>query len=426
MSPLSTAFIGSYFLNPYFARYESALNLAAAQFVAEEERLHRPMDRPYTLVQTRNVGMTGIMLFARDAAALKNMKTAEVGFGAGDMSNKGAVGLRMTYNKDGEETELTFVSTHLAAMEWNLERRNRNWQNIVSGLVFDDPKKILSEDQAAHKRSGSSGETQPLLFHPSTVKELHDLSIYKPGSHLFVAGDLNYRISKTSPPQDAVFPVLDPKSDDYFPRFLPRDQLTAEKAAGRTLHGMSEAPINFPPTYKYKVLPRQPPETDLARIGAEEDEDEEVQWKFAGHRWPGWCDRVLYLDIPTWVKDFARETEEVPKMDVLAYDCLPVVRSSDHRAVFLRVRVPVLRHEELAPPSDMSPVVGEGGVTDPRFKLPAEIEIESWEHRASVKKWEVLIGWSMAISQSKQGIMFFTTVLAVGIWACWYGGAWSS
>ncbi|ORY67290.1 Endonuclease/exonuclease/phosphatase [Pseudomassariella vexata] len=433
MAPLSSAFIGSYWLSPYFSRYESALNLAAAKFIAEEERQHRPKDKAYTLVKMCNVGMTGIMLFARDKNALHNIKSAEVGFGAGDMANKGAVGLRMDFEKDGKETELTFVSTHLAAMEWNLERRNRNWESIVSGLVFVDPKQIMQSETSQHaenrpeeNRPEDRPETdaQPLLagFHPSTEKALHDISIYKPGSHLFVAGDLNYRLSKTSPPIDATFPGVDPDNEDFYPRFLARDQLTAEKKAGRTLHGLTEAEIHFPPTYKYIILPKGEPETELSRIAAEEGDGEEIKWKFASHRWPGWCDRVLYADVPQWV---AGDHAIIPT----AYNCLPVVRSSDHRAVFLRALVPVLSPDELAPAQDVIETAlreAESGVDgrkaiDPRIKPPFVVSVDSWEHRAAVKKWERMVGWSMVISKSKQGIMVFVTVLLVGLGAWWYG-----
>ncbi|KAK8122562.1 endonuclease/Exonuclease/phosphatase [Apiospora sp. TS-2023a] len=426
MAPISAAFIGSYFLSPFFERYESALNMAAAKFMQDAGQSR---EQPYTLVRTRNVGMTGIMLFARDPAAVTNLQAAEVGFGAGDMANKGAVGLRMMYSKGGKETELTFVSTHLAAMEWNLERRNRNWESIVSGLVFADPKTIVQSDPPARiERASTEGDIEPLLFHPETEKKLHDVSIYKPGGHLFVAGDLNYRLSKTAPPADAVFPVVDDEtSEDYYPRFLALDQLTAEKKAGRALHGLSEAPIHFPPTYKYNVQPKE-------ATGPEPVEDngvEEVKWKFAKHRWPGWCDRVLWLDIPDWVKGDGGVGKKRPEMEVTAYDCLPVVRSSDHRGVFLRVQVPVLTPDELKPPVDLvettlrdSEVAGrtspESVVVDPRIRLPKAIDVDSWEHRASVKKWESLVGWSMYISQSKQGIMFFTTAFIVALGVYWY------
>ncbi|KAK9781588.1 putative Endonuclease/exonuclease/phosphatase [Seiridium cardinale] len=412
-SPLADAFRGPYFMNPYFSCYESALNLAAARYIADEEREHRPKDTPYTLVKTSNVSMTGIMLFARDPTALSNIKAAEVGFGAGDMANKGAVGLRLNFSKDSKVTELTFVSAHLAAMEWNLERRNKNWASLVSGLVFDNPRHIVDRDQANH---GRNNEAQPLLFHPDTEKQLHDISIYKPGSHLFVAGDLNYRLSKTSPPSDAVFPAMDPDSVDYYPRFLSRDQLMAERRAGRTLHGLSEASIRFPPTYKLNISKTRGDGSTptLARIAKAAEEDEEVEWTFATHRWPGWCDRVLYLDTPGWV-----DPHPDKQIKVMAYNCLPAVRTSDHRAVYLRAQVPVLSSQELTPPDNVQHLTPDG-LVDPRIKLPVAIEPDAWEHREAVKKWEYIIGWSLAMAQSKQSIIIVTTVLLVGLSAWWF------
>ncbi|XXH05853.1 serine/threonine protein kinase [Hypoxylon texense] len=430
MSPMAQAFIGSYVLGPYFQRYESAVNLAAAKFVAEEERQHRPKDRPYTLVMTRNVGMTGIMLFAREPSAVRNLQAAEVGFGAGDMANKGAVGLRALYEKQGAggrvsaSTELTFVSAHLEAMEWNLDRRNKNWESIVSGLLFEDPKKFAGRPSLHPTLHGSEGpdEEQSLLRRDSTEKALQDISIYKPGSHLFVAGDLNYRLSKTSPAPGSVFPETDPESPSYYPNFLARDQLTAEKAAGRTLHGLSEAAIEFPPTYKLDALPKSKPRTELGRIGDEEDDVDEVKWSWARHRWPGWCDRILFLDIPWWVRD--REgVGEAAKMKITTYDALPAVRSSDHRAVFLRLDVPMLDPDSLAPTEsacERERSAAWDEPVNPRIKLPYSVDFRSWDHRAMVKKWESTIGWSMLISQSKQGIMVFFTVLLVGLGAWWY------
>lgn len=419
MSPLADGFRGPYFVNPYFSCYESALNLAAARYIADQEREGRPKDTPYTLVKTCNVSMTGIMLFATNPATLSDIRTAEVGFGAGDMANKGAVGLRMNFKKGNKFTELTFVSTHLAAMEWNLDRRNKNWASIVSGLVFDNPRKIVDMDTSKHAHDS---ETQPLVFHPDTEKQLHDISIYKPGSHLFVAGDLNYRLSKTSPPPDATFPTLNPDSGDYFPQFLSRDQLLAEKLAGRTLHGLSEAPIRFPPTYKLNIVKAKERGSlsAIARVGQDGQEEEEVKWEFARHRWPGWCDRVLYMDIPPWVSRSPGK-----EIQVLGYNCFPAVRSSDHRAVYLRLHVPVLSPEELTPPQDAT-YKTYGDILDPRIKLPLAIEPDTWEHRQAVKKWEHIIGWSLAIAQSKQSIMIFTTILLVGVSAWWYGGALSS
>jgi hypothetical protein len=241
---------------------------------------------------------------------------------------------------------------------------------------------------------------------------LHNISIYKPGSHLFVAGDLNYRISKTSPSKLSVFPDLDPKSPNYFERFLARDQLTLEKAAGRTLHGLSEASITFPPTYKLEIDGE--PQEWLPGHCDGAPPVEVVSWKWAPHRWPGWCDRVLYLDIPRWAsKPTAHESIA---MEIIAYNALPAVRTSDHRAVFFRLRVPVVEPSILEPPDE----VRASDSTDPRVKLPYAVDFQSWDHRARVKKWERLIGWSMLISQSKQVITVFMALFFVGLGTWWF------
>ncbi|RYP26810.1 hypothetical protein DL768_011528 [Monosporascus sp. mg162] len=408
MAPLAKAFIGGSILKPYFQRYESAVNLAAAKFLTGEGQTP-PKDNIYRLATVRNVSMTGIMLLARDKYAVRNVRTTELSFGAADMANKGAVGLRFLYTKEDEsgqsrQTELTFVGTHLQAFEWKLETRNKNWQSIVSGLVFEDPRRYIS---GRAPQSEDGGEEQRLLEQDGTQRALHDISIYKPGSHLFVTGDLNYRLSTTAPETGAVFPSIDPGSPDHYSRFFVMDQLTAEKAAGRTLHGLSEAEIKFPPTYKLKVLPKKRPETetDLLRAeqGEDDDEEEGAEWKWVIYRWPGWCDRVLYLDIPWWAKD-ATSSKNL-EMKVTAYNALPAVRTSDHRAVYLRVDVPVIEPADLAP----SPAAIEaeltrsinGHMVDPRVRLPFPIDPGSWDHRTFVKQCERVIGWSMLIFQSK-------------------------
>ncbi|KAI1411419.1 DNase I-like protein [Hypoxylon sp. FL1857] len=423
MAPLAQAFIGSYVLNPYFQRYESAVHIAATKFAAEERRRPYRKDGPYTLVTTRNVGMTGIMLFALDSAAVHHLQGTEVGFGAGDMGNKGAVGLRMLYKKEKNgstvaSTELTFVSAHLTAMEWNLEKRNKNWESIVSGLVFEDPKKIVESLPMQRTLQGNedSEAHDALLQQEVAETALQNISIYKPGSHLFVAGDLNYRLSRSSPASDATFPDVNPESPNHYAHFLARDQLTREKAAGRTLHGLSEAEIKFPPTYKLVLSPKSKPRADLGRNSDEEDSMDQVEWSWALHRWPGWCDRILFLDVPPW----AQESTGDVRMDVTAYDAIPAVRSSDHRAVFLRLQVPMIEPDRLVPSESAYEAELSKQPVDPRIRLPYPIDFQSWEHRAMVKKWESTIGWSMLISQSKQAITVFVTVVLIGLGTWWY------
>lgn len=420
------SFIGGYFLQPYFARFEEAINIAASQLnldTSNERAQHQDATvslaplKPYTLVHANNVGYTAILLLARDPSRLKHIQDAEVGFGAADMGNKGAVGLRMLYEgAAGAETELTFVATHLAAMEWNLPRRNANWAAIMRGMAFENPEAVVSShripassspastplaDERAHLLSDEHDAQQSCL-----QQQLHNISVFKPSSHLFVAGDLNYRISTTSPLPDAAFPSLDPESENHYPGFFRLDQLTRERSAGRTLHGLSEHRVSFPPTYKYDVLP--------PKAGTQEPELD-VPATFAPHRYPSWTDRILYLDLPSWLKT---SSSEKPEIKIHAYDALPLLRMSDHRPVFLRASVPLISPAALAPPPDLT------DSQDPRVRLPVEIDPEAWERRAAARRKEVMAGWSMILWSTKEGVLVLATafVLGVSIWWLLRGG----
>lgn len=481
VAPLAYSFIGPYFLNPYYARYAEALNLAAGQLLEADNdygtsSTHAGGD-PYKLVRAKNVGMTAILLFARDPSKITQIEEAECGFGAADMGNKGAVGLRVTWSDGGKEstttitteqktTELTFVATHLAAMEWNLKKRNANWRSIVSGLTFANPREVLPEGEfpaengAARPtpdRSGAgdrtaptrpqqdssaddnddadlaygddhgSSDAQPLLSNnPSHKSALQDISIFKPTSHLFLAGDLNYRINTTTPPPLATYPSFDPLSANHFSNFLPRDQLIQEREAGRTMHGLSEAPITFGPTYKYDVHPLkgEAVNEEAVNSGKKINGVPEVAWRFASHRWPGWCDRVLYLDTPAWVRNSKQEDGEGRKVEVEAYDSLPVIATSDHRPVFFRASVPVLGEEEMRlPPSgeEEERVSEEEGEwkKDPRVSIPVPVDVHAWERREAARRKEVVVGWTAFLWSTKEGALVLATLLVMGVGSWW-------
>ncbi|RDA82409.1 hypothetical protein CP532_6872 [Ophiocordyceps camponoti-leonardi (nom. inval.)] len=458
VAPLSKAFVGEYFLRGYLERFEEAVNGAAMTMTARRKKTKTKTkettatetttdtttdttttteNTPYTLVKARNVGYTAMMLFARHPARLGAVHEAEVGFGAADMGNKGAVGMRTLYSDhDGRTTELTFVATHLAAMEWNLPRRNANWAAIMRGLTFENPEAVLAKTEEVEREDDDDDDEGTRLLngnedqgcdnrqHARLRRRLHDLSVYKPSSHLFVAGDLNYRIAPTPPPPGASLPSLDPRSQHYFPAFLPLDQLTRERTAGRTLHGLVEAPVTFPPTYKYLSTGCRDGDGDggyydeSQHYEDEEDEDEDdndgdadsdkdvVRWRFASHRWPAWTDRILYLDMPSWL-------EGRQQMHVRAYDALPVIRTSDHRAVFLRVDVPLVAPADLAArPSSSSST----DAADPRLRLPVEIDPEAWARRRAARQKERFLGWTMLLWSSPEGawLLLASLVVAAG------------
>lgn len=252
------------------------------------------------------------------------------------------------------------------------------------------------------------------------TEHMHDISIFKRGSHLFVAGDLNYRISTTTPPAMARFPTL-----KTWQEFLERDQLTQERLGRRTLHGLQEPPIGFPPTYKIKHL--SPDKVDEAVNHVEYkmamtvgEEDHFVPWKWASHRWPGWCDRILYLDTPAWVQrqyntsdDGSSSSKPVPKVEVVKYASLPTMITSDHAPVYLRAMVPLLPPEKLK----ATPAVEDAD--DPRAKLPISIDTGAFARRATARRREVLTGMTALFFSTKEGAIVVAAITVVSLWSYW-------
>lgn len=364
LGPIPHSFIGGFLLAPYFARFHDAVQKAAGTLSGVRDS--------YTLLTARNVGMIGIMVFAKDPAAIRDLETGGVGVGVAAMGNKGAAGARFTYQQGDSYTELAFVAAHLAAMENEVQRRNEDWKNIARGLVF-----------ASTHPDTLGGAERPLLSISA-----QDGSIYKSTSHLFLAGDLNYRTSTTKPsPTDHISSFPQPDNPAMAP-LLERDQLNRERAAGRTCHGLIEAPITFPPTYKYQSKePFLTPDAELTR------------WHWATHRWPSWCDRILYLDTPSWLES---QAPIVPRK----YTALPLFPTSDHRAVALDVSIP------LVPILDP----GDEETDDPRTSPPFNVDINWKTKRERARLLEVVCGSAMYLTTTAEGggIMLAMVVGAIG------------
>lgn len=287
LAPLGYAFLGGSFLTPYFNAFISAVELAGLG---------------YTNVINRNVGLTAIMIFAKEeiAGSISSLETAGVGVGFSETGHKGAVGVRIGF----ESTNITFVSAHLAPAEVSLEQRNLDYQAITERLVFSAESKNPSVDERR--------EDAPLL--QGTVRNNASSGMYST-SHLIFAGDLNYRTSIQPPTeQDAnrfPQPTKDHEDPSHWSHLLERDQLKQQREAGKTLQGLQELPIDFAPTYKY-------------RFKDDVQEDGKGPWLWASHRWPSWCDRILY------------STE----VNAKTYQSLPLFGTSDHRPVAMSAMIP--------------------------------------------------------------------------------------
>ncbi|KAF2485109.1 putative inositol 5-phosphatase [Neohortaea acidophila] len=360
IAPIAQSFLGGSFLTPYFTRLTTTIHVAAAQrFELEDE---------YVRVLVRNVGMTALMVFARKSVVEKIqwMETAGVGVGVWDMGNKGAVGARLglQMTDGGEQTVVTFVAAHLAPMEDAWPQRNEDWKKICEALVF-------GKDEIENPtRSHDGAETEPLLQASSDSTSC----LFSPISHIYFSGDLNYRTSDTPPPKVADtdnWPQPVDSVDDihHYGHFLENDQLTRERRKGNTLHHLAESEIAFPPTYKYSGTAQK----NATRAGLKQEVNEDSAWLWATHRFPSWCDRILYL--------------EAAPPTVRSYTALPVQPTSDHRPVVLSFAIPLQPLPKTAQ----------------NIEAPFPIKKDWKEARAAARRYELIVGFAAYLSLTWEG-----------------------
>jgi hypothetical protein len=232
LAPLAESFMGGGFITPYVDSISDAINTATTAVYGLQ----------YDLLGFHNVGLTAVLAFVHpeSAASVAGVQWAGIGLGVAGMGNKGAVSLRLVVGG----IQITAVGAHWAPDEFQADRRDKDWEALVRGLVFDDGAQIYPTQK---------------------------------NGQLFLFGDLNYRTADERPEPGTVFPRADGPREEWV-ALLEGDQLSQRRLAGTTLHALEETPVTFPPTYKYRV------------------EDENV---FAAKRWPSWTDRVLFLPSPT-------------------------------------------------------------------------------------------------------------------------------
>ena len=410
LAPIAHSFLGGSFLVPYLSPLRHAVTLAGAALG----------DAKYVNIITRNVGMTAIVVFVlRDETSqVRWLETAGTGVGVQEMGNKGAVGIRMGWSIGDSTLDLTFVSAHLAPMEDALARRNEDWKNIARGLVFTpvSPTAVRKTTTQRLPQEPSSPDTEPLLSsskQPTDQDSIPPMSgLYTPTSHLILGGDLNYRTSST-PPSETTYlswpqPTKDTNAPEHFSHLLPSDQLNPERLAKRTCHGLQEAPITFPPTYKYSDKARSQAEK-MAALGDEGD----GEWYWSKHRYPSWCDRILYLDAPSWSHNQSFSSSSPPQIKVQGYKALPLMSTSDHRPVACSFLIPA---QPIPEPTEEQEREVKGD--DVRLVPPFGIDPLWKEKREAARRKEVVVGLTayLVLTWEGRGVLVAVVVGAVGGW----------
>lgn len=383
IAPMAYAFLGGSYLTPYFASFVEAVNRA----------IRKRWDTAYISVLTEHSGMTALMTFARldIAEHLSRPDIARVGFGFQEIGNKAAVASRLSYNSPTSPqagVDLTLIAAHLAPMEDAVGRRNEDWRSMVERLVFNGSR---NESKGTENDTESENESAALLSKSNSDSNYP--GIFTPSNYLLIGGDLNYRTADSYPTKNDYlkYPKADAQPDDplHFSQLLKDDQLKREMTHSRVFHGLSEAPITFPPTYKYhreaQAAARNPAQADRV-----------PEWKWTGHRWPSWCDRVLFLETPPSLGDDA-------KVHVLRYDALPVSPTSDHRPVALTVSIPVTERRL---------------VNETQTEAPFPIDPDWAQKRSLAQKKEYFVGCLAYLGLTREGnvLALASTVGLIGAW----------
>ena len=170
----------------------------------------------YVRIAERRMGAIALVVFThrRHATKITGVETSFLPTGVlGVGTNKGAVALAFCLRG----VRLCVVNAHLAAHQDKLLQRNRNIQEITK-----------------HLRLGLTTLELPLQY------------------HTIWCGDLNYRIDES---RSEVLRLIEA---EQWHQLYQKDQLATELSAERVLFGFTEAPLSFPPTYKYTRLTAAP------------------------------------------------------------------------------------------------------------------------------------------------------------------------
>ncbi|KAL1115935.1 hypothetical protein AAG570_005430 [Ranatra chinensis] len=183
-------------------------------------------------------------------------------------------------------TSFLFITCHLTAHQDKVKERLNDIRRITKSLELP---KVL-----------------PLSRHSRDVTDNFD--------YVFWCGDLNFRICR---PRTEVLNWL---SQQSFPldephEFTSEDQLTSNLSSGSVLRGFEEAPITFPPTYKYDP-------------GTQNFDSSQKR------RTPSYTDRILY-------KSRRSGPSGQESVQCLEYSSAQTVCTSDHKPVWGLYRSPI-------------------------------------------------------------------------------------
>jgi hypothetical protein len=183
----------------------------------------------YVELIPENLQLVGVCLFVfvlkKHIGAIRDVCVTRTKTGMGGAAgNKGAVVLRMVYYN----SSLCFVCSHFAAHQKEIRQRNEDFRQIYEQSEFSRKKDLQ------------------ISYH----------------DYVFWLGDLNYRIDL---PNDKCRSLI---GDQDWKELINYDQLTVEKNKLNVFQDFNEAPLLFPPTYKYNIFEDTYDRSEKCRVPA--------------------------------------------------------------------------------------------------------------------------------------------------------------
>eukprot|EP01006_Ploeotia_vitrea_P051446 TRINITY_DN67561_c7_g1_i1.p1 TRINITY_DN67561_c7_g1~~TRINITY_DN67561_c7_g1_i1.p1 ORF type:complete len:989 (+),score=558.98 TRINITY_DN67561_c7_g1_i1:3-2969(+) len=238
----------------------------------------------YVVVAESNLVALHVIVLIRVELAHEvwGVESVSVATGFADrLGNKGAVAVSMRVGA----TSMLFVNCHFHAHQHNVEQRNADYHKINERLAAQLTAPV------------TRATTTPQRNHLSAV-DYFDRVVWM--------GDLNYRIEGNRAAVDALLEA------DMHEALLNNDQLNKERLVKRSVfHKFYEAPITFAPTYKF-------------------DSGTDVYDTSAKARIPSFTDRILVR---------SNNDGNGGGVEVLKYDSVMSIRTSDHKPVFAHLRI---------------------------------------------------------------------------------------
>ncbi|KAJ3130038.1 hypothetical protein HK098_006750 [Nowakowskiella sp. JEL0407] len=284
----------------FVRRKDSAVNSGEAGN-EWEARLIEAVGDKYELVKTETMGTLHIAVFIAkwSKKRIKSTKSLayifikltpkNLGIETGRIATgknkalgyKGAVAIGLTY----ENKTILFVNCHFSAHQEKVNERNLNFNTTNEELVLTNVQSERTVIQTISEQQEEESDGQP-----ANISDRYD--------YIFWFGDLNYRINLSRSEADELL------SKKNFKDMFSKDQLTKELKNGSIFPKYREAPITFPPTFKFDIPEksrfnfRGAASSSTTPVSPESffplQQENRVYDSSSKARVPSWTDRILF------------------------------------------------------------------------------------------------------------------------------------